>query len=181
LSERAGRLRGGGHFLAAGLRPAQAVSGSQQTRCTHHATLPAIPHFHRCNKDLFFLAPLQRTLRHFECVTGGNIRGAEPCGVTSATYSSSNGGCVALLPYFPTPSNFIAVNFLTSKNKTPVLGNAVLGIGVKLRQGCSVFWLLFNIDLCSATSMESSHRDLFNDMAEHRPILKIDQNTITPF
>jgi len=33
------------------------------------------------------------------------------------------------------------------------------------------------VDLCSATSMESSPRDLFNDMAEQRPILKNNQNT----
>jgi len=32
--------------------------------------------------------------------------------------------------------------------------------------------------LCSGTSMESSHRDLLNDMAEHRPILKNNQNTL---
>jgi len=37
--------------------------------------------------------------------------------------------------------------------------------------------LFFKIDLCSATSMESSRRDLLNDMAEHRPILKHDKNT----
>jgi len=33
------------------------------------------------------------------------------------------------------------------------------------------------IDLCSATSMESSRRDLLNDMAEHHSILKNNQNT----
>ena len=36
--------------------------------------------------------------------------------------------------------------------------------------------LFFKIDLCSATSMESSRRDLLNDMAEHRPISKNNQN-----
>ena len=40
-----------------------------------------------------------------------------------------------------------------------------------------VFWLFFMIDLCSATSMESSRRGLLNDQAEHRPILKSNQNT----
>jgi len=29
----------------------------------------------------------------------------------------------------------------------------------------------------SATSMESSRRELLNDMAEHRPVLKNNQNT----
>jgi len=38
----------------------------------------------------------------------------------------------------------------------------------------------FKIDLCSATSIESSRRDLLNDMAEHRLILKNEQNTF-PF
>ena len=37
--------------------------------------------------------------------------------------------------------------------------------------------LFFKIELCSATSMESSRRDLFNNMAEHRPIFKNNQNT----
>jgi len=39
-----------------------------------------------------------------------------------------------------------------------------------------LFWLFFKIDLWSATSMESSRRDLSNDMAELRPILKNNQN-----
>jgi len=36
-----------------------------------------------------------------------------------------------------------------------------------------IFRLFFKIDLCSATSMESSRWDLLNDMAEHRPILSL--------
>jgi len=32
--------------------------------------------------------------------------------------------------------------------------------------------LLFKIDLCSATLMESSWRDFFDDMAQHRSIFK---------
>jgi len=39
------------------------------------------------------------------------------------------------------------------------------------------FRLFVKIDLCSATSMESSRRDLLNDMAEHRSTLKNNQNT----
>ena len=50
-------------------------------------------------------------------------------------------------------------------------------LGVKLKRRWYVFWPLFKVDLCSATSMESSRRDLFNDMAEHGAILKNDQNT----
>ena len=40
--------------------------------------------------------------------------------------------------------------------------------------------LLFEIDLCSATSMESSRRDLFNDMTEHGYTVKNNQNTYHP-
>jgi len=34
--------------------------------------------------------------------------------------------------------------------------------------------------LCSATSINSSRRDLLNDMAEHMPILKNNLNTLHP-
>jgi len=67
-----------------------------------------------------------------------------------------------------------------SKNKTPILGNAVSVLGMKLKQGQYVFWSFFKIDLCSATSMESSRQDLLNDMAEQRSILKTNQNTYYP-
>jgi len=40
-----------------------------------------------------------------------------------------------------------------------------------------VFSLFFKIDLCSATSIESSRQDLSNYVAEHGPILKNNQNT----
>ena len=40
--------------------------------------------------------------------------------------------------------------------------------------------LCLKIDLCSATSMGSSRRDLSNDMAEHRSVLTNDQIRITP-
>jgi len=43
-----------------------------------------------------------------------------------------------------------------------------------------VFWLFFRIDLRSATSMESSRQDLWNDVAEHRSILKHNQNMQYP-
>ena len=38
----------------------------------------------------------------------------------------------------------------------------------------------FKVDLCSATSMESSRRHLLNGMAEHRSILKIIPNYVSP-
>ena len=41
-------------------------------------------------------------------------------------------------------------------------------------------WLFFKIYLCSAISFESSRRDLVNDMAERRSILKNNQNTYYP-
>jgi len=63
------------------------------------------------------------------------------------------------------------------KNNAPDLGNAMPVLGMKPKRGLYVLWSFFNIDLCSATSIESSRRDLLNDMAEHRPILKNNQNT----
>ena len=61
------------------------------------------------------------------------------------------------------------------KIQTPVLGNATCLW--QLKRGLCVFWYVFNVDLCSATSMESSRRVLLNDMAERMPILKNNQNT----
>ena len=66
-----------------------------------------------------------------------------------------------------------------SKNKTPVLGNAIPVLVLKLKRGKCV-GLFFNIDLCSASSMGSSRRDLLNDMTEHRPIFKNNQSTYHP-
>jgi len=45
-----------------------------------------------------------------------------------------------------------------------------------------MFWKVFNLNLCSATSMKSSPRDIYNDMAVHRPrrIFKCNQNTFSP-
>ena len=53
-------------------------------------------------------------------------------------------------------------------------------LGMKLKRVEWVVWLFFNIDLCSATSIESSDGDLLNDMTEHKPILKNNQNTYQP-
>ena len=61
---------------------------------------------------------------------------------------------------------------LQCKNKTPVLKNALPVLGVKSKRGCYVFWLLFKIGLCSATSIERSRRELSIDEAEHRSTLK---------
>jgi len=44
--------------------------------------------------------------------------------------------------------------------------------GVKLKREKCVGWLFFKIDLCSTISFETSRRELSNDMAEHRSILK---------
>jgi len=59
----------------------------------------------------------------------------------------------------------------TVKTKRPFHGVLYLVLGVKLKRGY-VFWLFFKIDLCSATSMESSRRDLLNDMPKHRSTIK---------
>jgi len=55
-----------------------------------------------------------------------------------------------------------------------------LCLGYETKTVVAQFWKFFNIDLCSATSMESSRRDLLNDIAERRPILKNYQNTYHP-
>jgi len=48
-------------------------------------------------------------------------------------------------------------------------------LGVKIKRAVRVS-LIFMIDLSSATSMESSPRDLLNDMAEHKSILNYPKN-----
>jgi len=67
-----------------------------------------------------------------------------------------------------------------SKKETPVLGSSVPVLGMKLKRGWQVFWSFLKIDRCSATSMESSRRDVFNDMVGHSAILKNVQNTYYP-
>jgi len=67
-----------------------------------------------------------------------------------------------------------------SKNKAPVLGNSIPFFGCETKTGVEHVLVFFNINLCSATSMESSRRDLFNDVADHESILKNNQNTYYP-
>jgi len=74
--------------------------------------------------------------------------------------------------------DFIEILLLYSKYKTPFRGSFVPVLGVKPKRGWYVFWLFFNIDQCSATSLESSRRDLLNDMAERLPIWKKKGRTI---
>jgi len=71
---------------------------------------------------------------------------------------------------------FLALMAAT-QNKIPVSGSSIPVSGVKLKRGSYVYWLFFNIDLRSARSMESSRRDFLRDVAEHRSVLKTDQNT----
>ena len=82
---------------------------------------------------------------------------------------------------FPWDSTLIWKSmFEHSKKETPVLGNAIPVLSMKLKRGQCVFWQFFNIDLCSATSIESSCRDLLIDQPEHWPILKNNLNTYHP-
>jgi len=67
-----------------------------------------------------------------------------------------------------------------SKNKTPVLGNAIPVLGLKIKRGWYVIWLFFKIDLCSAMSYRRSRRELFIDVPEHRSMLKNHENTYYP-
>jgi len=66
-----------------------------------------------------------------------------------------------------------------STNRTPILGNAITCFGYETKTG-AVRMSSFKKYLCSATSMESSRRDLSNDKAEHRSIWRCNQNTCHP-
>jgi len=66
-----------------------------------------------------------------------------------------------------------------SKNKTPVVGNAI-PLGVKPKQVWYVFWLFLKIGPCSAVSLKRSRRELSINVAEHRSMLKIYRNTLYP-
>jgi len=59
------------------------------------------------------------------------------------------------------------------------LGNTI-PVGVKPKRGQYVFWLFFKIGPCSAISFKSSRRGLFIEVAEHRSMLKNDQNAHYP-
>ena len=50
-----------------------------------------------------------------------------------------------------------------------------IGLSLKITEIRSIP-LFSKIDLCSATSMEGSRQDGSNDMAQHRPISKNNQN-----
>ena len=60
----------------------------------------------------------------------------------------------------------MVIHRVHSKNKTLVSESSVSVLDVRPKRGLYVFWLFFKIDLCSAKSMESSRRDLLNDVAE---------------
>jgi len=53
-------------------------------------------------------------------------------------------------------------------------------LGVKLKRRLCEFWLFFEIDLCSVTSIESSRRNILNYMAEYRSIMKSSHTTYEP-
>jgi len=62
----------------------------------------------------------------------------------------------------------LMLNEVHSKNKNPAFGKRI-GIpvlGVKPKRGWDEFWLFFKIDLCSATSMESSRQDRLKNVAK---------------
>jgi len=67
-----------------------------------------------------------------------------------------------------------------SKNKTPVLGNAIQVLDVKLKAGVERILVIFqdrSTYVCSAISFKRSRRELSIDVAERRSILKNDHNT----
>jgi len=63
------------------------------------------------------------------------------------------------------------------KTKPPFWGMYLFWVWI-WNGGSDYFDIFFNIELCSATSMESSRRDLLNDNDRH--ILKNNQNTYHP-
>ena len=63
-------------------------------------------------------------------------------------------------------------DFMHSKNKKPLLGNAATVMVVKPKPGCYVFWLFYKMGRCSAISLKRFRRELSIDVAEHRSILK---------
>jgi len=61
------------------------------------------------------------------------------------------------------------------------LGSAITRFGCETKNGGGTcFGYFFKIGLCSATSFERSRRELSNDVAEHRYMLKNYQNTYYP-
>jgi len=83
------------------------------------------------------------------------------------------------MPRFLTAQMSLCPNHI--RIKTPVLGNVIPILGEKLKWGYYVFWLFFKIDMCSATPFKRSRRELSIDVAEHRSILKNNQNTYLRF
>jgi len=58
-----------------------------------------------------------------------------------------------------------------SKNNPPFWGMPYLFFGYETEIGVVRILDFFNVDLCSATSVESSRRDLLNDTTERKHIL----------
>ena len=118
-----------------------------------------------CNKFPLSACPRPRLLRTRSCQENDSV-------------SKTSCGNMLLCPQNK-PSSMSALGFtrgllitLQSKNKTPVVWNAKPVLGVKPKRARYVLRYFFKIDLCSATSMESSRRDLWNNVAKHRSILK---------
>ena len=87
--------------------------------------------------------------------------------------------------FYPNPNlrsyrNSHACLAVHSKNKTPVLGNAIPVLRVKQKRGCNAFWLFFKVAPCSAISSKRSWRELFIDVTEQKSVLKNRQNTHSP-
>jgi len=59
------------------------------------------------------------------------------------------------------------------KNKTPVLGESIPVLGVKLKWGWYILWLLFKLGIRSAISFKRSRRELSIDLAEQIYIEKL--------
>jgi len=75
---------------------------------------------------------------------------------------------------------FTPGEFDYSINKTPILWNATPILDMRLNGGSMYFGHVLKIDLCLATSIESSCRSLLSDMAQHRSFLEND-HVLPPF
>jgi len=68
----------------------------------------------------------------------------------------------------------------TQKKQNSRIGECYTCFGRETKMGVVRISVIFKMDLGSATSMESSRRDLSKDMAEERCILKNNQNKHHP-
>jgi len=78
---------------------------------------------------------------------------------------------------FPSHTYSIFHRWTAQQKQTPCFGECYTSFGYETKTGVVRILVDFQHSPMLTTSMESSRRDLLNDMAERRPILKNNQNT----